>query len=1754
VKLNTFTYEDLTKLPLSVLDYDPQRIIYAFDTAYLTAGTEGTIQLDFDNTVENSTYNWYKEGNLIGTTTENSIAVTEDNPGNFYYNLEITNTDFPGFTLEVDSVVVIVEESNNDAMLIDINTMLSSGTTLGLPLKGNVDVEVDWGDGTTENIAVAGIAYHTYDTEGQFTIGINGSLTQFGNTLYSYPGVEKITKVSSWGNLGLTSLDGAFCGTLTNISNIVSVPDSLPSGVTSLSFMFRYASNFNGNLSNWDLQNVNDLFSMFEYCSNFNNDISSWDVSNVTRMSYMFNEASSFNQNISNWNTNSVELMILMFCNASSFNQDIGSWDVSKVTTMFAMFSNANAFNQDIGNWDVSSVSTMRNMFVNATSFNQDISNWCVEQIEEEPDFFSTNSPLLPEYHPNWGANCPSTIEEQKNALIALYNATDGDNWTNNENWLTDAPLGNWFGVTSDVDGNVIGINLEFNELLGYIPSEIGDLTNLTQLKISGNQLSGSIPISIGNLINLEELWFRNNQFSGNIPIEIGDLISLKTLWLNINQLSGEIPPEIGNLNSLSSLDINDNQLSGQIPVEICNLSNLTYLDLGGNNLSGSIPPAISNLTKLEELFLHANSLSGSIPSEIGNLSKLSTLWIRQNQFTGEIPVELSNLDSLSILVLSMNQLTGSIPSELGELEKLSRLVLKNNQLSGEIPIELGNLSELYDLDIGNNQISGNIPKELGSLQKMSDLWLDNNMLSGDIPNELSNLQQLRLLILNSNNLVGAIPSGLFDIESLELLRIQNNNIEYFPQNLSQLDVESEYNNLTFEDLQNLPPNATYNPQNTIHSYDTTYLTAATEGTIQLNFDNAVENSTYNWYKEGNLIGTTTENSISVTEDNAGTFYYNLEITNTDFPGFTLEVDSVVVIVAESENPSCLVAYYPFNGNANDESGNRNDGVINGNVTLTTDRFGNNNSAFSFDGNESNITSTNDIEITGNQQRTIAAWINWNTNTNSVLPSIHTILSWGEPCITSDYSSLKIDCINSQAIFHAHFNDIRSFNDVDSASWHLVVFTYNGNSAKLYIDGDIDNTYDVNLNTSSSILKIGYDTSATCWGVNEQWNTSFYGKIDDISIYNCALSPEQIDSLYHIGNWGMPDILYLTQTGSGAKDGSSWQNAMDSTQVQEAINMQNANEGGQVWIAKGIYHPTDTIMGTAASGLSGADSLRMRSFSFHSKVEVYGGFAGTETSIEERNIENNRTILSGDFSRNDTWLDEWGEGVNRGSILNELQYMMPDTAFLPDTLLMQENAMHVGFISPGTDSTCILNGLIFSNGYGRYGTQDIDGGGLLSSETSSPTIDSCVFVGNLAADGGGAFVYDGHFTNCEFRNNATFRIEEELNPLDGYGAGLYSVGGEFENCFFSSNKSPSYGGGIYGTGGTFNNCEILYNRLAAGGQGAGICVNGGGEFYNSEIAYNKTALTGNGAGGGVMAHKNGHFENCIIHSNQVSNDLNSVGGGIAIWEWGKAVNCKIFNNKGVQGGGAYSGLAAYYIDCAIYNNEGDDGGGYFSNSNGLIYNSTIVNNNGVLNTGGVLVHAGGTVKNTLIWNNTTADTSCQLKAHNVFGYKPYIYNCAIQDTSYGEFLGENSFYISENNTGNNSNTSYAGLANPISFIGRAQTEEQFQELINADFSITAISSCINKGDDYNYIPELDLNGNPRIFEDIIDIGACEYQEEINCSPLAGTYTIGETSSDFTSFNEAITQLVNCGIDGAVELNVNSGTYNEQILIPEISGS
>ena len=235
-------------------------------------------------------------------------------------------------------------------------------------------------------------------------------------------------------------------------------------------------------------------------------------------------------------------------------------------------------------------------------------------------------------------------------ALVALYNATNGDQWEANDNWSSDTSrvptseeLDSWLGVFVS-EGRVTGLFLSSLTISGPIPTELGNLSQLDNLNLGSNRLTGPIPSELGNLSQLDNLNLGSNRLTGPIPSELSNLSKLAVLNLGGNELAGPIPPELGNLSKLDHLDLEYNELTGPIPPELGNLSMLEVLYLGINKLTGPIPSELGNLSKLEDLRLGArdnttyyldlapNELTGPIPASFLTLANLSTFYWQQSE------------------------------------------------------------------------------------------------------------------------------------------------------------------------------------------------------------------------------------------------------------------------------------------------------------------------------------------------------------------------------------------------------------------------------------------------------------------------------------------------------------------------------------------------------------------------------------------------------------------------------------------------------------------------------------------------------------------------------------------------------------------------------------------------------------------------------------------------------------------------------------------------------------------------------------------------------------------------------------------------------------------------------------------------------------------------------------------------------------------------------------------------------------------
>ncbi len=300
-------------------------------------------------------------------------------------NLESTATDAPNLKSVTSLYASFYQTSfNGDVSNWDVSTI----TNMNQVFRKNTVFNGDVSNWDVSNVTTMHLMFDAASAFNQDISNWNVSNVTFLEGMFR--GAKKFNQdLSKWATklLKVTNMNYMFTNT-TEFNGNISNWDV--SNVTTMIGMFSNASAFNQDISNWNVSNVTNMSSMFNYASKFNVDISNWDVSNVTDMSFMFRSSSEFNQDLSKWATklSKVTSMKYMFDSAQKFNQDISSWDVSAVTNMESMFSGASIFNQDLSGWDVSKVTNMKRMFFRAKAFSQDISNWDISQVTNMANMF----------------------------------------------------------------------------------------------------------------------------------------------------------------------------------------------------------------------------------------------------------------------------------------------------------------------------------------------------------------------------------------------------------------------------------------------------------------------------------------------------------------------------------------------------------------------------------------------------------------------------------------------------------------------------------------------------------------------------------------------------------------------------------------------------------------------------------------------------------------------------------------------------------------------------------------------------------------------------------------------------------------------------------------------------------------------------------------------------------------------------------------------------------------------------------------------------------------------------------------------------------------------------------------------------------------------------------------------------------------------------------------------------------------------
>jgi len=298
--------------------------------------------------------------------------------------------------------------------------------------------------------------------------------------------------------------------------------------------------------------------------------------------------------------------------------------------------------------------------------------------------------------------------DKEYQALKAIYTATNGQGWINNEGWLKDGtnPCTDWFGVTCTSDGNNIqSLSLSNNNLVGQIPEEIGDLTAIISVDFGLNKLSGPLPKSFSTLSKMYAMSLKENQFTG--PLDFSQMTGLQFAHLDFNSFSGTLN-SFCPCSTLKVLGLVNNQMYGQIPDCFVGLTQLQTLQLGGNKLSGPIPAFSAE--SLRALDLSRNAFSGAPAfSKLMAATGITELDFFGNKLSGPIS-GLSGHGSLVVFDVHDNKMTGTIPDDYAlSMRNLYILRAQKNNLYGFLPSTFSN-SSIPSFDFSDNQLYCPLP------------------------------------------------------------------------------------------------------------------------------------------------------------------------------------------------------------------------------------------------------------------------------------------------------------------------------------------------------------------------------------------------------------------------------------------------------------------------------------------------------------------------------------------------------------------------------------------------------------------------------------------------------------------------------------------------------------------------------------------------------------------------------------------------------------------------------------------------------------------------------------------------------------------------------------------------------------------------------------------------------------------------------------------------------------------------------------
>lgn len=565
-------------------------------------------------------------------------------------------------------------------------------------------------------------------------------------------------------------------------------------------------------------------------------------------------------------------------------------------------------------------------------------------------------------------------------------------------------------------------------------------------------------------------------------------------------------------------------------------------------------------------------------------------------------------------------------------------------------------------------------------------------------------------------------------------------------------------------------------------------------------------------------------------------------------------------------------------------------------------------------------------------------------------------------------------------------------------------------------------------------------------------------------------------------------IRYVNANAVGSNDGTSWANAF--TKLQDALAA--ATSGDQLWVAANTYYPDDGAIQT--------NDNRYASFALKSNVAIYGGFAGTETQLGQRNWQTNTTILSGDLQQND------GENFTNNA----------------------DNSLHV-VVGDDTDSTALLDGFTITGGNANIGLYFEDGGGGGMKLTGySATVTNCNFVKNKAIDGGGICNNYGAIivAHCSFSEN---KADE--------GGAIYDIGdySTYTDCSFWKDTA-NYGGAVnYESSiSTLINCNFSENWAYYGGA---VSISSSYPKLINCTFSNNSAIWGDGG-----AIYNESYASPILTNCTFSENIAQYGGAILNRSAYITVNdCNFLDNKAAtQGGVIYSDLGSpsWFTNCTLLRNFAGFGAAVYGTS----ANTTLTNCNIWGNTASYSGIFHSEHYSRLILNN------CSISANNAASSWIAMNLDTSSTTLTNSILwgntGGGGIYF---DIGSTATVNYSIVEGGFSGTNVLNQDPLFADAANGDLHLLPCSPAIDAGDDASNTTDADLDSNSRKIDainggSVVDMGAYEFQTPLDADNDGHTICNGDCDDNNPSVWRTGTFYKDADGDGYTTGNGESVCY------------